>query len=277
MHTPLQIRERNVLRNLVTKHPIYLLVKDMVLELDEQCYYFHLTPEDVFLEIINLVDAIRDPGEEQPYDVIEHCQRLKLHYKEITSNHEAIKDIELWISVIIYYASNALTIVKTKPYESVASILRNNIPLEHTDILLPYVTKAILKLSNAQFEEWDQYFASDTYISEELITSLEQSDYFCCIVREPFKDNPVYTLDSYENQLRTACTKGAPYLIRMLKRGEGLGYLDFEDVDIKTIYDALVDHFPNTIDYGYKHFANTAKAYTWHSRKKQHDNHRTQK
>ena len=32
----------------------------MVLELDEQCSHFHLTPEDVFIETIDLVDAIRE-------------------------------------------------------------------------------------------------------------------------------------------------------------------------------------------------------------------------
>lgn len=268
MHTPLQIRERNALSDLVINHPFYLLVKDMVLELDEQCLYFHLTPEDVFLETIDLVDAIRETSEEQPYDIVEHCKRIKSLYRGSTSNPEAKTDIELWTSIIIYTASSALSIVKTKPYKSVASHLRNLVLPQYIKLLLPYLNKAILQFNDEQFEFWDQYFFSENFLSVELITAIENADYYCYIVRESFKDNPVYTLDSYENQLRTACTKDAPYLIRMLKRGEGLGYLDFEDVDIKTIYDALVEHFPNTIDYGYKHFANTAKAYAWHSRKK---------
>lgn len=268
MHTPLQIREKDVLRNLVTNHPIYFLVKKLTLELDEKCSCFHLTPEDVFLETIDLIDAVRDNSEQKPYNIVEHCQRLKLHYKEITSSHDAIKDIELCVSIILYSASTALSIVKTKPYKSVASVIRNLISPQNIELLLPYLNKAILKLSNAQFEEWDQYFFSENFLSEELITAIENSDYCCYLERVSIAKCEFYTLDEYEKELKRHCHGDAPGLVDFLQRGEKLGFLYFGTDQLITIYNTLKTHFPNTISYGYSQFAAAAKAIHWHSRKK---------
>lgn len=268
MHTPLQIRERDVLRNLTTRHPIYLLVKNIVLELDEQCLHFHLTPEDVFIETLDLVDAIRETSEEQAYDVIEHCQRLKSHYKTIAANHEAIKDINLWLAIIMYSASSALSMVKTKPYKSVASVLRNLISPQHFKLILPYLNTAILKLANVQLEEWDQYFFSEKFLSEELITAIENADYCIYIVREEFNDNKLYTLDQYQNAMREHCLLGAKSLVDFLQRGEKLGYLHFFGHDLKKIFETIKGAFPFTISYTYTHFANTTKEFHWHERNK---------
>lgn len=268
MHTPLQILERDVLRNLATRHPIYLLVKNMVLELDEQCSHFHLTPEDVFIETIDLVDAIRETSEEQPYDVVEHCKILKSHYKLIASNHDAIKDINFWTSIIMYSASSTLSIVKAKPYKSVSSVLRNLIPPQDIRLILPYLNKAILKLSNAQLEEWDHYFFSENFLSEELITAIENADYCCYIVREAFIENLLYTLDQYQNTMREHCLSGAKSLVDFLQRGEKLGYLHFFGHDLKKIFETIKGAFPDTISYAYTHFANTTKEFHWHERNK---------
>ena len=268
MHTPLQIRERNVLRDLIINHPIYLLVKDMVLELDEQCLYFHLTPEDVFLETLDLIDDIRDSSEEQPYDIVEHCKRIKSLYRGSTSNPEAKTDIDLWTSTIIYTASTALSIVKTKPYKSVASNLRNLVLPQHIKLLLPYLRKAILQLSDKQFELWDQYFFSENFLSEKLITAIENVDYCSYIQREYIVKCEFYTLDGFENELKRRCQGEAPVLVDFLQRNEKLGFLYFGVDGLNIIYDTLRIHFPDSIKYGYAQFASAAKAINWHSRKK---------
>jgi hypothetical protein len=279
MHTPLQIQERNVLRDLVTDHPIYLLITNAMLDINAGMRKFQLFPEDIFLEVIDLIDTIREINNDE--HSIKYIKELKVrmtqHYAQRANQSDAMQDINLYVTEVLYAASCALSITKTKPYSSVTMALQDLLSITQKHKLLPYFLSSIKLLSNEKLNDWEQYIKSDDYLADKLITAIENADYFYYIVREAFKDNPLYTLDSYENQLRTACTKGAPNLIRMLKRGESLGYLDFEDVDIKTIYDALVEHFPNTIDYGYKHFANTAKTYDWHSRKTKHDNHRTQK
>lgn len=268
MHTPLQIRERNALRDLVINHPIYLLVKDMVLELDEQCLYFHLTPEDVFLETIDLVDGIRETSEEQPYDIVEHCKRIKSLYRGSTSNPEAKTDIELWTSIIIYTASSALSIVKTKPYKSVASHLRNLVLPQYIKLLLPYLNKAILQFNDEQFEFWDQYFFSENFLSVELITAIENADYCSYIQRENIVKCEFYTLDWFETELKKRCQGDAPGLVDFLQRNEKLGYLYFGGDGLNIIYDTLRIHFPDSITYGYAQFASAAKAINWHSRKK---------
>ena len=240
----------------------------MVLELDEQCSHFHLTPEDVFIETIDLVDAIRETSEEQPYDVVEHCKILKSHYKLIASNHDAIKDINFWTSIIMYSASSTLSIVKAKPYKSVSSVLRNLIPPQDIRLILPYLNKAILKLSNAQLEEWDHYFFSEKFLSEELITAIENADYCIYIVREAIVKCEFYTLDEYEKELKRRCQGDAPGLVDFLQRGEKSGFLYFGTDKLNIIYNTLYIHFPNTIRYGYPQFAAAAKATNWHSRKK---------
>lgn len=280
MHTPLQIQERDVLRDLVTDHPIYLLVTNAVLDINAEVRKFQLFPEDIFLEVIDLIDTIREINNDE--HSIKYIKELKVrmtqHYAQRANQSDAMQDINLYVTEVLYAASCALSITKTKHYSSVTMALQDLLSITQKHKLLPHFLSSIKLLSNEKLNDWEQYIKSNDYLADKLITAIENADYCCYIVRESFKDNSIYTLDSYEKKLKTACTKGASNLIRTLKQGESLGYLDFEEDDMKTIYDTLVEHFPNTIDYGYKHFANTAKAYGWHSRNRtQQDNHRTLK
>lgn len=270
MHTPLQIKERDVLKDLCTNHPIYIVISNVVLELSVECTHFHLMPEDVFMEIMDMIDTIREIDEDSK--AIEYVQqlykRLRSHYRQITTNQTNVQeDIELYVAEIIYGAALALSIAKSKPHQLVATALCDLVSIAKINKLYPIFSKNIKLLNNQQLCEWDEYLLSDTYIADNLIDALTRTDYCTYIVRENIATSNLYTLNEYEAQLKRQCQKEAKTLIEFLIRGENLGYLDFGRDKLKDIYNELKMHFPNSIKYSYTNFAAASKEYDWHSKK----------
>ena len=131
MHTPLQIQERNVLRDLVTDHPIYLLITNAMLDINAGMRKFQLFPEDIFLEVIDMIDTIREINNDKHSK--KYIKELKLrmtqHYAQSANQSDAVQDINLYVTEVLYAASCALSITKTKPYSSVTMALQDLISI----------------------------------------------------------------------------------------------------------------------------------------------------
>lgn len=267
MHTPLQIQERNALIDYIAKHPIYNLIKHVVYNTHVECSYLTLFPEDIFLEIMDLIDTIRENNNCQ--ESINYINDLKaklvLQYMNHAQTQEAKHEINLYVAEILYGASCALSIAKCKPYKEVATYLCDLLTIPQKHKLFPLFQRAIKQLTQKQFCDWDEYFTCNDYLTDTLIDIIENTDYCIYIIREAFVDNPFYkSIDEYEKSLKTYCSYDAPTLVQKLQQHEQIGYLDFISHSLRKIFKNLDTHFPNTIKYEYANFAAAAKKCNWH-------------
>ena len=262
----LSIIKRNAIGKLCADNIVFRISQlPSIQECINQNEYLKVYPEQLFFETIDIIDSIRelDFPDSGNY-ALSLYNKLVIentgYANQLTKNCVDIKhkilvnEVESLSALTVYISACAILLSKSKHAAELYQNLISPLTSEQNRYFIKLFDKLASALSERQKTEWQKYYSSDAYISEDILAQFESMHRCMYIQPEKIMEVGVRTVEEYEEDLRIACEGSASVLVKFLKQGLQLGYLHFYSHNGKEVLINLQNSFPSMKRYTYSNF-----------------------
>ena len=258
--------ERNEINIAYATDAIYQYVCAIADNISSKSKSFYLRKEELFYEVLEVVDSIRENEntQEAANFALSAYKKLSAEYRNLLEDHQSVTldDIYLNAAAVIYTASSLLTLSSAPNSIHYIPTLIGSIDKPSNVTYLMKLSQIMMKrnLTNDTVISWAAYYMSDRYISDEMRNLLDHIRQFDYLEVEMLSSLPIpCSYDEFMNSFRDALRAEAKILIPFLKRYQLLGVFNFHHDGLKTVYNKLRERFPEMREYGYPNFEKYAK------------------
>lgn len=270
MDTILSKRERCEVHQQIEDDVIYKFIRQVITDITYQCPTFPISAEDVYCEVMKIIDTIRENEGSRECDIY-----VGSKYKELfteclslikSENADVnIKNVHRTTATIIYISSVLLLMVHQTNAGKYAMALQMSIDDPDffiTRMLLEKTVAGIgLQFNEQTTEQWQAYYQSDLSKNiqiQDLLKAVRQFDY---IDMRGLEEYGLKTYDEFITLFQQATEADAPILVEFLRKYQTLGILNFHHDNAKQILENIRMRFPSMKKYDYANFAKYVKQF----------------
>lgn len=263
---PLSAIKRNAIRKSCADNIVFRFIQQpSIQECINQNEYLKVYSEQLFLETIDIIDSIRKLNhlDSRNYAILLYNNLVKgntEYANQLTKNCVDIKhqilvnEVESLSGLIVYISACAILLSKSEHATELYQNLISQLTSEQNRYFIKLFEKLTSAITDRQKNEWQEYYQSDAYLSEEIHVALDNIQSCIYIQPEKIMEVGARTVEEYEEQMRAICEGSASGLVDFLKHGLKHGYLHFHNHNGKEVLRNLQKSFPSMRSYSYTNF-----------------------